>query len=165
MISATLNEAKMQQEIKGIITAFLKLPKDIAKKRMASAIRKATKPFEPALRSNTPYHTGSLMRSIKTKSKLYDHGSWGAISFVAGYTMGTLRKRRGQFIIEGSGSHAIIVERGTRSRVRASGGACGAMPARRMAQRTVDSMKGQILNAMVSELTAALEKTTAELAK
>jgi len=165
MISATLNEAKMQQEIKGIITAFLKLPKDIAKKRMTSAIRKAAKPFEPALRSNTPYNSGSLMRSIKTKSKLYDHGGWGAISFVAGYTMGTLKKKRGHFIIQGSGHHAIIVERGTKLRVRTNGGKCGAMPARRMAQRTVDSMKGQILNAMVSELTAALEKTTKELAK
>jgi len=165
MINATLNEAKMQQQIRDIITAFLKLPKDIAKKRMASAIRKATKLFEPALRSNTPYNSGSLMRSIKTKSKLYDHGTWGAMSFVAGYTMGTLKKKRGQFIIEGSGHHAIIVERGTKSRVRASGGACGAMPARRMAQRTVDSVKGQILSAMVSEMAAALEKTTTELAK
>jgi HK97 gp10 family phage protein len=165
MINVEANEAQMQKQVQDLIKSFLALPKDIAKKRMSSAIRKATKPFEPALRANTPYHTGSLMRSIKTKSRLYDHGSAGAICFVAGYTMGTLRKRRGQFVIEGSGHHAIIVERGTKARFKKNGAGCGVMPAKRMAQRTLDSTKSQVLGAMVTELATALEKTAAEYAK
>jgi HK97 gp10 family phage protein len=165
MINIEADTTQMQKQVQDLIKSFLALPKDIAKKRMSSAIRKATKSFEPALRGNTPYYTGSLTRSIKTKTKLYDHGTYGAINFIAGYTMGTLRKKRGQFIIEGSGHHAIIVERGTKTRFKKNGAACGVMPAKRMAQRTLESTKGQILSAMVTELTAALEKTAAEYAK
>jgi len=165
MINVEINEAQMSKQIKDIIAAFLKLPKDIAKKRITAAIRKACKPFEPALRSNTPYRVGSLMRSLKTKSKYYDHGTYGAVAFVAGYTRGTLKKKRGQFVIQGSGSHAILVERGTKPRSRKNGGLCGSMPAHGMAQKTLEATKGQILAAMSANLAAALEKTTKELAK
>lgn len=165
MIAIDVNDKKVQQEVADLIRAFRKLPKDLAKKRLKSAIRKATKPFEPTLRSNTPYHTGSLQRSIKTKIKVYDAATHGAVVAVVGYTMGTLRKRRGAFVITGSGHHAIIVERGTTLRRRSNGGACGVMPARRMATKTLDATKGPLLSSLRAELAASLEKTAQELAK
>lgn len=162
MISLELNEAQMQRQVQGLIKAFGSLPRDLAKKRMRAAIRKATKPFEPALQSNTPYLTGSLVRSIKTKIKVYDKGTHGNIAFVCGYVRGTLKKRRGQFVIAGSGSHAIIVENGSKLRRRKNGASTGVMPARRMAKRTLDGMKGSILSSLANELASALEKTAQE---
>jgi HK97 gp10 family phage protein len=165
MINSSVNDKDLERQVQGLVKALLALPKDLAKKRMRSAINKATKPFEPVLRSNTPYRTGSLMRSIKSKVKVYDHGTYGAGCFVAGYVRGTLKKRRGQFMVSGSGEHAIIVERGTKARYTKSGKPCGVMPPRRMAEQTLASTKTQILSAMASELAAGLEKTAAEYAK
>ena len=162
MISIDIDEAKLNRQVQGLIKAFGSLPRDLAKKRMRAAIRKATKPFEPALQSNTPYLTGSLMRSIKTKIKVYDKGTHGNIAFVCGYARGTLKKRRGQFVITGSGSHAIIVENGSKLRRRKNGASTGVMPARRMARRTLDGMRGALLSSLTTELAAALEKTAQE---
>ena len=162
MISIDIDEAKLNRQVQGLIKAFGSLPRDLAKKRMRAAIRKATKPFEPALQSNTPYLTGSLMRSIKTKIKVYDKGTHGNIAFVCGYVPKTLKKRRGQFVITGSGSHAIIVENGSKLRRRKNGASTGVMPARRMARRTLDGMRGALLSSLTTELAAALEKTAKE---
>jgi HK97 gp10 family phage protein len=162
VISIDIDEAKLNRQVQGLIKAFGSLPRDLAKKRMRAAIRKATKPFEPALQSNTPYLTGSLMRSIKTKIKVYDKGTHGNIAFVCGYARGTLKKRRGQFVITGSGSHAIIVENGSKLRRRKNGASTGVMPARRMARRTLDGMRGALLSSLTTELAAALEKTAQE---
>jgi len=160
------NEQQVQRQIVSIIAAFRKLPKEIAKTRMRSAIRRATKPFEPMLRANTPHFTGSLQRSLKTKIRVYDKPTHGAAVAVIGYVRGTLRKKRGQFVISGSGSHAILVERGTKPRnKRGTKAFCGSMPANYMARRTLDAMKGQIMNAVKVELATALEKTAQELAK
>jgi HK97 gp10 family phage protein len=161
-----VNEQQVQRQIVSIITAFRKLPKEIARKRMRAAIRKATRPFEPVLRANTPNSSGNLRRSIKTKIKVYDKPTHGAAVAVVGYVMGTLRKRRGQFVISGSGSHAVIVERGTKPRTKKSTRAfCGSMPANYMVRRTLNSIQGQVLNAVKIEMAAALEKTSQELAK
>ena len=161
----SVNDEEMQRQIVAIIRAFRALPREIAKRRMRQAIRKATKPFEPALRANTPHFTGNLQRSITTKIRVYNHPNHGAAVAVIGYVRGTLRKRRGQFITSGSGSHAIIVERGTSERtIRSTGAACGAMPARHMAERTLGAMQGAILTSIKTELAAALERTTRELA-
>jgi HK97 gp10 family phage protein len=162
VIGLDVNEQQMQRQVQGLIKAFGNLPRDLAKKRMRAAIRKATKPFEPALQSNTPYLTGSLVRSIKTKIKVYDKGTHGNIAFVCGYARGSLTRRRGQFIVTGSGSHAIIVENGSRLRRRRNGASTGVMPARRMARRTLDGMKQSILSSLANELAAALEKTAQE---
>ena len=132
---------------------------------MRSAIKKASKPFEPALRANTPYHTGSLGRSITTKIRVYDKPTHGAVVAITGYTRGTLKKKRGQFLITGSGSHAIIVEKGSKGRYRKNGGYSGVMPARFMTRRTLEGTKTPILSAIRSELAAALEKTAKELAE
>jgi hypothetical protein len=162
VISIDIDEAKLNRQVQGLIKAFGSLPRDLAKKRMRAAIRKATKPFEPALQSNTPYLTGSLMRSIKTKIKVYDKGAHGNIAFVCGYVRGTLKKKRGLFVITGSGSHAIIVEKGSKLRRRKNGASTGVMPARRMAKRTLDGLKSSILSSLTTELAAALEKTAKE---
>lgn len=159
------NEAQMQREVVEIIKRFRALPKEIAKRRMRAAIKKASKPFEPTLRANTPYHTGSLGRSITTKIRVYDKPTHGAVVAITGYTRGTLKKKRGQFVISGSGSHAIIVEKGTKARYRKNGGYSGVMPARYMTRRTLDATKTQVLSSMRAELAAALEKTAKELAK
>jgi len=161
----SVNDAEMQRQIIDIIRRFRALPREIARRRMRQAIRKATKPFEPALRANTPHFTGNLQRSLTTKIRIYNHATSGAAVAVIGYVRGTLRKRRGQFVTSGSGSHAIIVERGTAQRtIRSTGAACGAMPARRMLDRTLGSMQGAILAAIRTEMAAALERTTRELA-
>jgi len=165
MISASVNDKQLERQVQGLVKAFLALPKGVAKKRMRSAINKATKTFEPALRSNTPYFSGNLMRSIKSKVKVYDHGTYGAGCFVAGYVRGTLKKKRGQFLVSGSGEHAIIVERGTKARYTKAGKFCGVSPPRKMAEQTLASTKTQILSAMARELATALEKTAAEYAK
>lgn len=133
---------------------------------MRAAIRKATRPFEPMLRANTPHFSGNLQRSIKTKIKVYDKPEHGAAVAVVGYVMGTLKKKRGQFIISGSGSHAVIVERGTKPRNKKGTKAfCGSMPPNYMARRTLNAIQGQILNAVKVEMATALEKTSQELAK
>lgn len=165
MIGADINEKQLEREVVAIIRRFRALPKELAGKRMKAAIRKASKPFEPALHANTPYHTGSLSRSIKTKVKVYDKQKHGAVVAVTGYVRGTLKKKRGQFLVTGSGSHAIIVEKGTKLRRKANGASCGTMQGRFMARRTLDSLRGSVLGAMRSELAAALEKTVQELAK
>jgi HK97 gp10 family phage protein len=157
------NDAQVQKQVQGLIAAFGRLPRDLAKKRMRAAIRKATKPFEPALQGNTPYLTGSLIRSIKTKIKVYDKGTHGNVVFVCGYARGSLKKKRGLFVVSGSGSHAIIVENGSKLRRRKSGGSTGIMPARRMAKRTLDATRQSILSSLVTELAAALERTAKEV--
>lgn len=164
MISVDIqNDEQVRRQIQGLIKAFGQLPRDLAKKRMRSAMRKATKPFEPALQANTPYMTGSLVRSIKTRIKFYDKGDHGNVAFVGGYVRGSLKKKRGLFVITGSGSHAVIVENGSKLRKRKNGSSTGVMPARKMAKRTLDSTKQSILSALVSELAASLEKTAKEV--
>lgn len=165
MISIDVNDMAVQRQVQGLVKAYLALPKDLAKKKMRSAINKASKPFEPVLRSNTPYHTGNLLRSIKSKVKVYDHGTYGAGCFVSGYFRGTLKKKRGQFLVSGSGQHAPIVENGTKPRYTKAGKFCGVMRPRKMAERTLATTKTQILSAMTSELASALEKTAAEYRK
>ena len=166
MISIDIaNDEQVRRQVQGLIKSFGELPRDLAKKRMRSAIRKATKPFEPALQSNTPYLTGSLLRSIKTKVKFYDKGDHGNVAFVGGYVRGTLKKRRGMFVISGSGSHAVIVENGSKLRVRKNGGSTGVMPARRMARKTLDATRQTILSSLVTELASSLEKTAQELGR
>lgn len=163
MIDIDLNDAAIQRQVQDLIKRFRELPTNIAKKRMRSAIRKAIKPFEPTLRANTPYRTGQLMRSIISKVKVYDKPTHGAIVSVIGYARGSLQKRRGQFVVSGSGHHALLVENGTKPRTRKNGGSCGTMPARHMARRTLDATRQPVLSALVSELASALEKATQEI--
>lgn len=165
MITVEINEAEMQREVVDLIKRFRKLPPEIAKKRMRSAVRKATRPFESALRSRTPYHTGNMMRSLNSKVKVYDHANSGAVVAITGFARGSLKKKRGMFVVSGSGAHAKFVERGTKFRRRKNGASCGQMPAQHITRKTLDANRGPILSAMRSELAAALEKAAADLAK
>ena len=162
MIQVDLNDAQLQRQVQGLIRSYRQLPKDVAKKYLRKAMRRALKPFEPALKGNTPYYTGNLLRSIQTKVRVYDKPGSGAVAGVSGYVPKTLRKKRGQFVITGSGSHAIIVERGTNPRKTSSGRACGSMPALRIMERTLSSAKGPIMSTLMAELAAGLEKAAKE---
>lgn len=158
-----INDADLQRQVVDLIKKFRMLPKEIARRRLRSVMRKAFKPFEPALRGNTPYRSGTLMRSVTTKIKVYDKPTHGAVVGIGGYARGSLRKKRGQFVVSGSGAHAIILERGTKARTRKNGGSTGVGPARHMLRQTYDALGNPILQTLVTELAASLEKTAAEL--
>lgn len=159
------NYAEFQRDTQYLIEAFRKLPPRLAKKHMTAAMRRAIKPFEPALRDATPYRTGSLRRSIKTITRFYNKADHGAVAAVVGYARGTLKKKRGQFVISGSGQHGIIVEKGTTDRKTSSGRRCGRMPARYMMQSTLNANKSAILSNIETQLAVSLERAAKELAK
>jgi hypothetical protein len=165
MIFFKANYAEVNDDIRGILNAFRKLPPTIAKNRIRQGMRKAIKPFLPALQANTPYKTGGLMRSAISMVKFYNKSDHGAVVGIIGYSRKTVKKRKGMFSLEGAGFHSHLVEKGTTGRKRKSGGSTGTMPAKRMVERTLASQKGLILLSIEQELAKSLEKTADDLRK
>lgn len=163
MISMEWNADEVTDQVKDLIEAYKRLPEKLSKKYLRRAMRTAVSGFEPALRGNTPYRTGSLMRSIRTTLKLNKKS--GGVAAEIGFSRGSLKKKRGQFVVSGSGHHAIIVERGTKDRRRRNGAFCGRMPGRFMLQDTLAAKKSEILSSLSGQLASCLEKAAKELAK
>jgi hypothetical protein len=159
------NYAEVDDSIRNIIAAFRRLPPTIAKKRITQGMRRAIKPFLPALQSITPYKTGGLMRSAMSKVKFYNKADHGAVAGVIGFSRKTVKKRTSLGTVEGAGFHSHLVEYGTNGRKRKSGGSTGSMTGKHMLLRTLKGYQGQILLAIEQELATSLEKTAEDLRK
>ena len=157
------NAAQVNRQVQDLVAAFKNLPFKIARRFLRRAVKNATAGFDDALRAATPYRTGMLMRSVNTKTKVYKRT--GSVASITGFSRGSLVKKRGQFVVSGSGHHALLVERGTKDRKKKNGASCGRMDGRRMMEHTTNARKNEILTKLAAELATALEKAAAESAK
>jgi len=141
------------------ISAFNALPGHLGKKHLQAAMRKAVKPFAPALRSATPVATGNLRRAVKTVLRLYSNaGYWWTVVGVVGYSRRSDKKN-------GRGFHSNIVERGTRERFRKNRQSTGRSPARHMLRETLRDKSPAILGNLTREMARSLELAARELAR
>lgn len=152
------NWGQMERETKHLIDAFRKLPPSIAKKHMQASMRRAVKPFVPALRSATPKDTGNLRRSVKVVVKYYKKADHGSVAGMIGFGRGSKTKTS-------MGNHSSVVEQGTGLRVRKNGASCGKMPAKKMVARTLATLGPGILKNIVTELGVGLERAARELSR
>jgi len=160
------NYAEVTDDIRQIMAAFRKLPATIAKKRLRQGMRKAIKPFLPALQSATPFDSGNLMRSAISIVRFYNKADHGAVAGVIGFSRKRKSKRRGHFTVSSAGFHSHLVEDGTRERTQKSTGRkCGRMPASHMVRETLAKYRGLILLGIEQELAKSLEKTAEDLRK
>ena len=157
--------------LESIRQAFLDLPKNLAAKHMAAALRRAALNGGTlqALKANTPRGpTGNLRRSIAVKSKRYPRTGVGLA--ILGYQSG--RKMDEPFDNKKLGYHQGLVEFGTKPRFRKTkaglqvstgkmpvGGSYGRPPVRSAWEQT----RSRVESLMVQELTAAFEKAAKEL--
>lgn len=163
MIDIDVND--LESQVKALIDSFAKLPNEVSKKYMRSGLKKPAAEFEDVLRANTPAVSGSLMRSIVSKVKVYDKGTHQNVSAVVGYKRGTLKKKKGMFLVTGSGQHALLVEDGTKGRYTKSGRFTGQSPARRMMFKTFNARKAAVLQNIADGMAKGLEKAAKKLAK
>lgn len=90
-------------EVAALVARFDELPRHIARKHMAAAMRRAIKPGVPILRQGTPpvgvkrgrsrpgesrKSTGTLRRSVTTTAKAYVRGRAGSVVGKVGYKLG-----------------------------------------------------------------------------
>lgn len=151
------NWAVMERETKHLIDAYRQLPPFIAKKHLRSSMRRAIKPFIPALKNATPRRTGNLRRSVKSVVRFYKSAEHGSVAGVVGFGRGGTNPKK-------MGNHSSIVESGTAARRKVNGANCGRMPAREMLQKTLASHSKSILANVVAELEVGLERAVRELA-
>lgn len=153
-----INADAMTADIAALIGRFRALPRHIARKHMAAAMKRAMRPGVPMLRKNTPplgarrgrrragerpTSSGDLRRSVIAKAKAVPGRSGAGVAYgVVGY--------RGGF----ESRKAIWLEFGTRR---------GIAP-RRMAETTMSQIRGPAAATLTRELAVALEKAAAELA-
>lgn len=159
------NYEENSEQIRQLIAAFRKLPPKVAKGRIKQGLRRAIKPFLPALRSATPHRTGGLMRAAISIVKFYNKSDHGAVVGIVGYSRKTVTKKRKGVVTTGAGYHSHLVEKGTKPRQRKSGGSTGSMPAAFMVRDTYAQYKGRILLAVENELAKSLEKAAEDLRK
>jgi hypothetical protein len=154
------NWADHYRECGALLEEFRKLPAGIARKYIRSSMRRAIKPFAPALRSATPKgRTGNLRRSVRAIVKFYNKVDHGSVVGIVGYSRGGEKKNQ-------KGNHSSIVENGTAERVqKKTGRRCGVMPARRMCAKTLASHAPAILSIVCAEMTVGLEKAAQEAAR
>jgi hypothetical protein len=153
----------IEGEIGALMKRYEALPRYIAKKHLKAAMKRATKPAVPLLKSNTPVgrtkvvkrkivrgqfkdnvkeRGGALRRASTSKSIFKGKNADGRVIAVLGYKYGWESRK------------AIWLEYGT-SR--------GITP-RRMVGKTMDTFKGPATVALVAELRLALERATKEAA-
>lgn len=151
-------------ELDALIRAFGQLPAQLARKHMTAAMRRAIRPFQPALRAATPVRSGGLRRSVKTITKFGNKISrtyWGSFS---GTVIGVVGYARGGSSPTKMGNHSIIVEDGTAERRTKRRRSTGKMPARRMLRDTLAANRAGILSNLELQLGAGLEAAARELA-
>ena len=157
------NYEENSEQIRQLIRAFRKLPPATAKKRMRQGMRRAIKPFLPALQHNTPIRSGGLFWSAHSIVKFYDKANHGAVAGVIGYSRKV--KKIKKLGVSGSGNHSHLLEFGTAPRRRKNGGSTGRTPAHHMVERTLATYKGRILLAVENELAKSLEQAAKDLRK
>lgn len=168
----SINADAMTAEIAELIGRFRELPRHIARKHLAAAMRRAMKPGVPILRRNTPplgtrrgrprggqrpdltqrtatgalkYRgsTGALRRSVTAKAKAVPGRSGAGVAYgVLGY----------RFV--GQDRKAIWQEFGTR----------GGVKPKSMAAKTMEQARGPAAAMLTREMAVALERAAAELA-
>lgn len=154
----SINADAMTAEIAELIGRFRELPRHIARKHLAAAMRRAMKPGVPILRRNTPplgtrrgrrkagekaRSTGALRRSVTAKAKAVPGRSGAGVAYgVLGY----------RFV--GQDRKAIWQEFGTR----------GGVKPKHMAAKTMDEARGPAAAMLTREMAIALERAAAELA-
>lgn len=151
-------------ELDGLVRAYGQLPARLARKHLTAAMKRAIRPFQPALRQATPVGTGSLRRSVKTITKFGNKVSrtyWGPFT---GTVIGIVGFSRNSADPKKRGNHSSIVESGTGERFRKSRRRTGSMPAKHMLRDTLASHKDGILANLEMQMGASLEKAARELA-
>lgn len=154
----SINADAMTAEIAELIGRFRELPRHIARKHLAAAMRRAMKPGVPILRRNTPplgtrrgrrkagekaLSTGALRRSVTAKAKAVPGRSGAGVAYgVLGY----------RFV--GHDRKAIWQEFGTR----------GGVKPKSMAAKTMEQARGPAAAMLTREMAVALERAAAELA-
>lgn len=149
-----INADAMTAEIASMIGRFRDLPRHIARKHLAAAMRRAMKPGVPILRRNTPplgtrrgrrkagekpQSSGALRKSVTAKSK-----SVGGVAYgVLGYRHGWESRK------------AIWQEFGTKRGV----------PAKHMAANSMTQIRGPAAATLVREMAIALERAATDLGK
>jgi hypothetical protein len=154
---------KSNRDLDDLIRAYGELPGSLARKHLKAAIRRSIRPFVPALKAATPRgKTGNLRRSVKAIVRFgnkVSRSSWGNFRGTAygivGFSKGGQKKTQ-------KGDHSVIVEGGTKARVRKRGGATGAMPPKHMLRDTLASKKSGILSNLELEMGVSLERAIAE---
>lgn len=152
------------RELDNLIRAFGELPHRLAKKHMKAAMRRAIRPFAPALRRATPKRSGGLRKSVKAITKFGSKTSktyWGSFH---GTVIGVVGYSRGGSKPDRMGNHSAIVEGGSQERRTKDGRRRGKMPARYMVRDTLAANKAGILSNLELELGVSLEKAARELA-
>ncbi|CAB4184552.1 Bacteriophage HK97-gp10, putative tail-component [uncultured Caudovirales phage] len=153
-----------------LIRAYGELPATLARKHLKAAMRRAIRPFAPALRRSTPKRTGNLRRAITVVVRFSNKISRNYYGNFQGGVTGSVGFKRGA----GKGNHSNLVEDGSveRRRVNFRGekfgknkGGTGKMPARHMLRETLDARKDGILQNLELEMGVSLERAARELAK
>ena len=153
-----INADAFTADIAAMILRFQGLPRHIARKHLAAAMRRAMKPGVPILRRNTPplgtrrgrrkagekaVSTGALRRSVTAKAKAVPGRSGAGVAYgVLGYRHGWESRK------------AIWQEFGTKR-----GG-----KAKHMAANSMTQIRGPAAATLVREMAIALEKAANELA-
>jgi HK97 gp10 family phage protein len=152
------NWREMERDTKHLMDAYRQLAPSIARKHLQASMRRAVKPFAPALKAATPKDTGSLRRSVKVIVRYYKKADHGSVAGMVGFGRGSKTKNK-------MGNHSSIVENGTKLRRRKSGASCGRMPARKMVAQTLNSLGQGILKNIVTELGVGLERAARDLGR
>jgi HK97 gp10 family phage protein len=146
--------ASTKGQIADLFRAYRDLPGSLARKHLKAAMRRAIKPFHPALRANTPKDTGNLRRSIQTILRFKDRANWGGhVVGVVGF--GRKGKRKGY--------HSHLLELGTAERKTRNGARRGSGPSREMVRRTLNENRQGIASNLAKELAVSLERAAREL--
>ena len=156
---------KSNRDLDDLIRAYAKLPGSLARKHLKAAIRRSIKPFTPALKAATPRSTGNLRRSVTTVVKFGTKVSRGSGEAFRGTAIGIVGFSRKGKKKNQKGDHSVLVESGTKPRVRKSGGSTGKGPPRHMLRDTLASKKSGILSNLELEMGVSLERATQEAAR
>lgn len=152
------------RELDDLIRAYGELPVRLARKHMTAAMKRAIRPFQPALRAATPAKSGGLRRSVKTITKFGDKISRNYYGNFRGTVIGVVGFARGASKPNKMGNHSRLVEDGTTSRRTKTRRSRGRMPARHMLRDTLSTHREGILSNLTMQLGASLEAAARELA-
>lgn len=156
--------AQSTDELDDLIRAYNQLPAYIARKYIASAMRRSIAPFRPALRKATPVKSGNLSRSVKAIAKFGTRVTRGNFGPFRGTVIGIVGYARNGKDKKRRGNHSTIVEQGTKERFRKDRRRTGTMPARHMLRDTLNANKAGILASLETQMGASLENAARELA-
>lgn len=151
------NWDQVSGEIGALMQRYAVLPRDIAKKHLQAAMKRALRPGVPLLKAATPVgrklkankkgvvkmrRSGDLRRAVTTKSRYIGRNADGIVVGTLGYKYGSESRK------------AIWLEFGTNAGIKP----------RHMVRGVMATFKPQAAAALAGEMAAALEKAAKELA-